>query len=133
MGHRRTARRTRVSRCVSLLLGAVIAVAAQGALAHALVMSSTPAANATLRAGALPIELRFNSRIDAKRSRVTLRAPGGAEAVLALKIDDSRAVLSGSAETRRAGDWAVVWQVLSLDGHVTRGEVPFRVEDATGK
>ena len=116
-----------------VLLFVSLGVATQAALAHALVMSSSPAANATVHAGALPIDLRFNSRIDAKRSRVALRAPGGAETVVAMTTDDSRAVLSGRAEARRPGEWAIVWQVLSLDGHVTRGEIAFRVEDATPK
>jgi hypothetical protein len=61
---------------------------------------------------------------------LALRAPGGTESVLGVHADDSRAVLFGTAEARRTGDWAIVWQVLSLDGHVTRGEIPFRVEDA---
>ncbi len=133
MGTRRTARRNRIPHCVSRLLGAIVVVSAEGALAHALVMTSTPAAKATVHAGSVRIELRFNSRIDAKRSRVALRAPGGAETVLDLQADRSRAVLSGDAEARRTGDWQVVWQVLSLDGHVTRGEIPFRVDDAPPK
>jgi methionine-rich copper-binding protein CopC len=129
MGNRRTAHRTWAARCVSLLFASAVVVT-DGALAHALVMSSMPAARAAVPAGALRIELRFNSRIDVKRSRIALRAPGGTESVLGKHADDSRAVLFGTAEARRTGDWAIVWQVLSLDGHVTRGEIPFRVEDA---
>ena len=113
-----------------MLLAVLLAVAAEGAIAHALVTASRPAAGATVRAGTLAVELRFNSRIDAQRSRATLVAPDGAETPLSLAPGDSGAVLSGHADVRRAGAWAIRWQVLSLDGHVTRGEIPFRVEGA---
>ena len=113
-----------------MLLAVLLAVAAEGAIAHALVTASRPAAGATVRAGTLAVELRFNSRIDGPRSRAMLVAPDGAATALSLAPGDSGAVLSGHADVRRAGAWAIRWQVLSLDGHVTRGEIPFRVEGA---
>jgi methionine-rich copper-binding protein CopC len=39
-------------------------------------------------------------------------------------------VLSGRAHVAAEGRWKLRWQVLSLDGHITRGEVSFSVRDA---
>jgi hypothetical protein len=38
-------------------------------------------------------------------------------------------VLAGRVRATMTGRWHVDWQVLSLDGHVTRGEVSFSVRD----
>ena len=32
-----------------------------------------------------------------------------------------------STSTSRPGDYIVRWQVLAVDGHITRGDVPFTV------
>jgi methionine-rich copper-binding protein CopC len=113
-----------------ILLAVPIVVPARDALAHALVESSQPAAHATVPRGELRISLRFNSRIDAARSRVALRAPDDRETAVATVPDPSRAVLTGHAQVDRTGPWMLRWQVLSVDGHVTRGEIPFRVENS---
>jgi methionine-rich copper-binding protein CopC len=40
--------------------------------AHAILLSADPAPNATVHAGPVQVHLRFNARIDARRSRLTL-------------------------------------------------------------
>jgi hypothetical protein len=112
-----------------ILLAMLVGLAPSQAFAHALVLSSQPAANRTVPRGELRIELRFNSRIDPKRSRVALVAPDHAQSAIATAPDARGAELKGRAAVDRAGPWALRWQVLSLDGHVTRGEIPFRVGD----
>ena len=107
---------------------AVLAAAPNAVLAHAVVVASQPAANATVPAGAIAIRLQFNSRIDAARSRLTLVAPDGKEGSLAAAVGDAPGALAARARAETAGRWTLRWQVLSLDGHVTRGEVPFRVQ-----
>ena len=97
-------------------------------LAHAVIVASQPVANATVPTGEIPIRLQFNSRIDAARSRLTLVAPDGSEAPLAAVAGDAPGVLAVHARVASAGRWTLRWQVLSLDGHVTRGEVPFRAQ-----
>jgi len=52
------------------------------AWAHAIIVSSSPAAGATVASDAVSIRLRFNSRIDHARSRLTLFAPDGAPQAL---------------------------------------------------
>jgi methionine-rich copper-binding protein CopC len=112
--------------CSSILVLAAAALLwpAQ-ASAHAILLDSEPAARATVPPGPADIKLRFNSRVDHARSRMALRA-NGAEA--ALPIDPASAADSlAAATTLTPGDYVVRWQVLAVDGHITRGDVPFTV------
>jgi methionine-rich copper-binding protein CopC len=112
-----------------LLAMLALALVAEGVSAHALVVSSQPAAGAVVPAGSLHVALGFNSRIDAKRSRVVLRSPDGTEREVAV-AGDAQGRLAGNADVERTGHWSLHWQVLSVDGHVTRGEIPFTVGEA---
>jgi hypothetical protein len=38
-------------------------------------------------------------------------------------------VIDTNAELTKAGPYVVRWQVLAIDGHITRGDVPFTVTD----
>ena len=98
--------------------------------AHAIVVAAQPAMNAIVMPGELEIRLDFNSRIDQKRSRLSLQRPDGTEVAVALEPDVPSAVLAGRAQVAGEGRWTLRWQVLSLDGHITRGEVSFSVRDA---
>jgi methionine-rich copper-binding protein CopC len=94
------------------------------AVAHAVLVDSAPAANATVPAGHAAMTLRFNSRIDHARSRLTLVAPDHAETRLPITPDGAADVMATTADLR-PGEYTMRWQVLALDGHITRGEVPF--------
>ena len=98
--------------------------AAAAADAHAILVESSPAINATAPAGAVTFRLRFNSRIDATRSRLTAIAADGT--MHALKLDPALPAdgLAAHADLP-AGSWRLRWQVLATDGHITRGDVPF--------
>ena len=98
------------------------------ASAHAILMQSTPAHAARLPAGPQTLTLRFNSRLDLARSRLTLLRPDKATEVLAL-LPGADDVLAATA-TLAPGPHTLRWQVLALDGHITRGEVPFAVTAA---
>jgi len=99
------------------------------ATAHAILVTSTPAAKSTVFGHDLVIELRFNVRIDAARSRLTLLPPGAAAKPLALAIQKQAAaeILSSHAAGLQPGEYSIRWQVLASDGHITRGVVPFTV------
>ena len=47
------------------------------ALAHAIVVAATPSAHQTVAQAELNVEIRFNSRVDVGRSRLTLARPNG--------------------------------------------------------
>ena len=97
------------------------------AFAHAILIDSQPAAGSTVAAGQTNIVLRYNSRIDQQRSRLTL-AGSNAEMVLKLKPGIPAETLAAQPEELTPGQYTVRWQVLAVDGHITRGEVRFTVK-----
>lgn len=109
------------------LVGAVLA-APLPALAHAVLIDSTPAPQGHVPAGTLAIVFRYNSRIDAGRSKLTLTAPTGTTTRLATHGQGTD-LLDASA-TLIPGAYTLHWQVLAIDGHITRGNVPFIVDPA---
>jgi hypothetical protein len=96
--------------------------------AHAILVEATPAARSTVAGPDLAIRLRFNSRIDGPRSRLTLVLPDGRSRALALEPQTAPEVLTAKAAALTHGAYKLLWQVLAADGHITRGEVPFRVK-----
>jgi len=123
----RTARQT--GRAIGAVLGFLICVAIvpDVADAHAIIVSARPGVNSTVPPGELELQLDFNSRIDAQRSRLRLRGPDGTETPVALATQTSPNVVAGHATVMTVGRWKLDWQVLSLDGHITRGEIGFSV------
>lgn len=97
-----------------------------GASAHAILMESQPAAGAATPAGPVQVVLRFNSRIDAGRSSVTVRR-GADQIGLKIQPGGSADQITAGGATLAPGDYTLRWQVLALDGHMTRGDVPFTV------
>ena len=113
----------------SLLLAVLVATGGMVpavAGAHAILMESQPVAQATVAPGPADIKLRFNSRVDHARSRLLLRA-GGTETTLPVDPASAADSLAASA-TLQPGAYVIRWQVLAVDGHITRGDVPFTVE-----
>ncbi len=101
-------------------------VLSQAAGAHAILVGGSPAIGVTLPAGRIAIELRFNSRIDRARSRLTILAPDTTRTVLDTATDAPPEMLRAAA-TLKPGAYTLRWQVLAVDGHITRGDVPFTV------
>ena len=120
-------RATRPVARLTLVAGVAMTLLASGAVAHAIATTAHPAAGSTVRAGTIDVGVEFNARIDRRRSRLLLHAPGGADAPV---VPDERAppnVMRGTASLGESGHWEVRWQVLSQDGHITRGVIPFDV------
>ncbi len=97
------------------------------ARAHAILLEAVPAAGQTVRAGHTEFHLRFNSRIDADRSRIALLRAGGASEILRITHGETADRLVVSADLA-PGAQVLRWQVLAVDGHITRGEIRFTVE-----
>ena len=112
------------------IVGLSFAAVAANVSAHALVMNSMPAANETVAAGTVRVVLTFNSRIDKKRSRVTVYSSDAQQTPVALVAENAENVLRGDAVLTQAGAYQIRWQVLSRDGHITRGIIPFAVAGA---
>jgi methionine-rich copper-binding protein CopC len=96
------------------------------ARAHAILIDSTPAIHGSIPAGHEAMTLKFNSRIDRERSRLTLITPDNAQTKLPIVDDGPPDVMTTGADLK-PGDYTVRWQVLAVDGHITRGDVPFTV------
>lgn len=96
------------------------------ALAHAILESSRPEAGGTVAAGKVTMEFRYNSRIDRQRSRLVLTRPDHVQTTLKIAPDGPPEILSTDADLT-PGTYSVRWQVLAVDGHITRGDVRFTV------
>jgi methionine-rich copper-binding protein CopC len=97
------------------------------AAAHAVVVASDPAAGATLTAAPRRVTVRFNSRIDHGRSRLILVGPEAVQLPLDPAPDGEPTVLEAALgpAALAPGAWRLRWQVLAVDGHITRGDIPF--------
>jgi hypothetical protein len=100
---------------------------ARTAIAHAILVESTPAISATVAGPNVPIKLRFNVRIDATRSRLTLVKPDASTQLLTIAKDAPADTLVTQAQALKPGEYRIRWQALATDGHITRGEIPFKV------
>ena len=97
------------------------------ASAHAILLESLPKAHAVIQGPDTPIELRYNSRIDAGRSTLTLISPDGRSRPLSA-IQSGPGTLTSKVSQLGRGSYVLRWQVLSGDGHISRGEIPFEVK-----
>ena len=95
---------------------------------HAVLVDAKPAINGSVPGPDIDVELRFNSRIDAARSRLTLVLPNEKLRPLSLLASATPATLDAHATGLGSGDYRLRWQVLAADGHITLGEIPFRVK-----
>ena len=107
----------------------VLALALAGsALAHSLLLESSPATGARLAAPPPEISLRFNNRIEKKLSTIRLLDEGGApRPVTVLAADGPVDRLTARVPSLAPGAWRVEWRVLSTDGHIVSGGFSFRV------
>lgn len=110
-----------------VLAGGVSLLSASSSLAHAVLVESSPARKSSIAGPDVPLKLRFNVRIDAARSRLTLVDPGGGSQTLEISKQDSPEIISAEAKGLHPGLYRLRWQVLASDGHITRGEIPFTV------
>lgn len=95
--------------------------------AHAVLVSARPASGQIVAGPKIEVTLRFNSRIDAHRSRITLVAEDGSARGLEAYRQPSPDSLAAEIDELSMGAYVLRWQVLATDGHITRGELPFRV------
>ena len=114
--------------CALILLAVVGALlCVPSAAAHAILLESNPALKSSVTGPDVPIRLRFNVRIDALRSRLTLIHPDGSTQTLEISKQTPVDTLSSEAAGLAVGTYRLRWQVLASDGHITRGEIPFTV------
>jgi methionine-rich copper-binding protein CopC len=110
-----------------LLLAAAALLTVAPAAAHAVLLESNPPLKSAVSGPNVSIKLRFNVRIDALRSRLTLIHPDGSAHALDITKQTPADTLSAEATGLSAGAYRLRWQVLASDGHITRGEISFTV------
>jgi copper resistance protein C len=110
-----------------LVAAATVFLIVAPAAAHAVLLESTPALKSAVSGPNVPIKLRFNVRIDALRSRLTLIQPDGSSQSLEISKQTPADSLLAEATGLAAGAYRLRWQVLASDGHITRGEIAFTV------
>ncbi len=112
---------------MAIAIGLVL-VAPKIASAHAVLVQSSPLANATLHGQDVPVTMKFNSRVDGARSTVLLSGSDGQSKPLTLDRQSEPDTLTAHATHLTPGKYAIHWQVLAVDGHITRGQIPFEVK-----
>jgi methionine-rich copper-binding protein CopC len=111
---------------IVLFLG-FLATGGTSAWAHAILVESTPAIGAEVPAGDVALRLRFNSRVDRPRSRLTLIRADKSTTVIPIMPEGTDDLLLAKVNLP-PGQYVVRWQVLAVDGHITRGDVPFTIK-----
>jgi copper resistance protein C len=97
--------------------------------AHAVLIKSTPGANETVTGPNVPLSLTFNSRIDQSRSTISLENPDRTISKVTVEPDSSAPQkLVGRLSSLAPGSYKLHWQVLAVDGHITRGVISFQVK-----
>ena len=96
--------------------------------AHAVLLEAKPVANGWVSGPDIDVELRFNSRIDSLRSRITLVLPDQTVRALAVQLSSAPGALGTRITGLSSGEYRLRWQVLAADGHITRGEFSFHVK-----
>jgi methionine-rich copper-binding protein CopC len=121
-------RESRFSRRAVLLSAAALLVAGpRPARAHAIISESTPKAGATVAGPDIGITIRYNNRIDRARSRLSLLDASDKATKLPISEKGPPDTLLAEAKGLADGAYRLRWQVLAVDGHITRGEIPFKV------
>ena len=95
--------------------------------AHAIALKSSLAARTIKRGIAGSISLYFNSRIEVKLSRASLRSADQPERSLVMLAGQSPGEVVVQLPALEPGEYAVRYRVLAADGHVTEDTLPFSV------
>lgn len=111
---------------IALVLGLAMGAAAPAA-AHAVIVSASPTADQHVAPGKVAVRIEFNSRIDKARSRLQVTTPTGDKSDVAIDQGGEPNILTGTTADLSPGAYVLRWQVLAIDGHITRGDIPFVV------
>jgi methionine-rich copper-binding protein CopC len=114
----------KISTCIALLI-----VSSSIAAAHAILVTSTPKAKEIVTGPKVVLSLTFNSRLDQGRSSLVLEKSDHSSSKVPVTVDSSSPEkLTSMPSSLAPGAYKLHWQVLAVDGHVTRGELSFQVK-----
>ncbi|MBW8768580.1 MAG: copper resistance protein CopC [Gemmatimonadetes bacterium] len=115
--------------CLALMSPLGRASAKPPALMHATLLSSEPAAKATLTTPPTRIRLVFSEEVEPSLGRIRLVAPDGHVMTLKSAGDphDVSALIAPITLPLAPGAYRVEWRIVSEDGHPIDGAYPFTV------
>ena len=111
-----------------VICGIVLFSPPRAALAHAILVSSQPAINSTVSGPDVAVLLKYSSRVDLEHSTLTLLDPNGKVKKITINSEPSPGSLSAKLTGLVKGAYVLRWQILAMDGHITRGTIPFQVK-----
>ena len=117
-------------RTLVALASAAALLATSPAIAHTKLVSSTPAANATLRASPRTIALTFDERLVPAFSKFELTMPGHNNMKVPIQTRvsrDGKTIAGTPARPLAKGSYRIAWTIGSDDGHRMTGTVNFRI------
>lgn len=108
---------------------ALVVLAAGDARAHAWLDHAAPAVGSSVHAPPAEARLTFTQELELAFCTIRVMDAGGRRVDMNDAAVDSRnrAVLRVSLPRLSPGSYKVIWRVLSVDGHVTEGDYPFRI------
>lgn len=112
------------------LLASGAMLIAGSAAAHAHLVKSTPAANATV-AAPKTISLTFNEKLTPAFSKFELSMPAmsGMKVKIKTTVSKDRLTIVGKPQGKlMPGAYTITWHAASNDGHKMDGNVPFTVK-----
>ena len=116
---------------LAVLAGASALLATSPAWAHAHLVSSDPAASATVAAAPKKITLKFSEKLVPAFSKfeVTMPEHGGMKVAVKTAVSaDGKSITGTPQASLGKGAYKVVWTAASVDGHKMNGEVAFKVD-----
>jgi copper transport protein len=110
------------------------AAASPPAFMHATLLSSEPAAKASLTTPPTRIRLVFSEEIEPSLGRIRLVAPNGSVVTLKAGGDphDVSALIAPITSPLEPGVYRVEWRIVSEDGHPIDGTYPFTIAAPSG-
>jgi methionine-rich copper-binding protein CopC len=97
------------------------------ASAHAELVSSTPAAGSVIQTSE-SFELRWNEVVQTGEAQIRLLDTSGTATKIAVKVnivDNMTVAVIRSVKPITEGSWVITWKVVSADGHLISGAIPF--------
>lgn len=112
----------------ALLAGAAL-LWTSSALAHAFPEDAQPGVGAVLQQAPHQVRIRFDSRLEEEFSVIIVKDANGDRVSGRTRLDpDSRKSLEVNLPALKPGDYHVYWNVVSWDGHRTKGDYVFHVK-----
>lgn len=114
---------------VVVVTSVVASVAPAGA--HAVLLASSPAADAELDLAPIEIVLEFTETVSASDDAVVVLDPSGEQVEPEQVRATNTSVVATLPELSADGSYTVTWKVISADGHPVRGAYLFHLRERT--